>query len=100
MTELAKEFQHAVEETDLWRALWDDDLRKYRPEKIVQAIAGMLFAAHCRSADVDLTRESNLGRGPVDFKFSQGWEKRALLEVKLIPSTHFFTGASSSCPST
>lgn len=96
--ELAKEFQHAVEETDLWRALWDDDLRKYRPEKIVQAIAGMLFAAHCRMADVDLTRESNLGRGPVDFKFSQGWEKRALLEVKLIPSTHFFTGASKQLP--
>ena len=96
--ELAKEFQHAVEATDLWKALWDDGLRKYRPEKIVQAIAGMLFAAHCRMADVDLTRESNLGRGPVDFKFSQGWQKRALLEVKLIPSTHFFTGASRQLP--
>jgi hypothetical protein len=96
--ELAKEFQHAVEETDLWKALWDDGLHKYRPEKIVQAIAGMLFAAHCRMADVDLSRESNLGRGPVDFKFSQGWEKRALLEVKLIPSTHFFTGASKQLP--
>lgn len=96
--ELAKEFQHAVEETDLWKALWDDGLKKYRPEKIVQAVAGMLFAAHCRMADVDLTRESNLGRGPVDFKFSQGWQKRALLEVKLIPSTHFFTGASKQLP--
>lgn len=98
VVELAKEFQHAVEQTDLWKALWDDGLRKYRPEKIVQAIAGMLFAAHCRMADVDLTRESNLGRGPVDFKFSQGWTKRALLEVKLIPSTHFFTGASKQLP--
>jgi hypothetical protein len=98
VVELAKEFQHAVEETDLWKALWDDGLRKYRPEKIVQAIAGMLFAAHCRMTDVDLTRESNLGRGPVDFKFSQGWQKRALLEVKLIPSTHFFTGASKQLP--
>ena len=96
--ELAQEFQHAVEETDLWKALWNDGLRKYRPEKIVQAIAGMLFAAHCRMADVDLTRESNLGRGPVDFKFSRGWQKRALLEVKLIPSTHFFTGASKQLP--
>lgn len=96
--ELAKEFQHAVEETDLWKALWDDGLRRHRPEKIVQAIAGMLFAAHCRMADVDLTRESNLGRGPVDFKFSQGWQKRALLEVKLIPSTHFFTGAAKQLP--
>ncbi|TXN29764.1 hypothetical protein [Lacisediminihabitans profunda] len=98
VTVLAEEFQHAVEQTDLWRALWNDSLSKPRPEKIVQAIAGMLFAAHCKFADVDITRESNLGRGPVDFKFSQGWRKRALLEVKLIPSTHFFSGASKQLP--
>ncbi|MFS4506594.1 hypothetical protein ACMA46_10200 [Clavibacter sp. Sh2141] len=95
---LAEEFKHAVEEADLWRVLWDDGYRTFRPEKIVQATAAVLFAAHCRMADVDLTRESNLGRGPVDFKFSRGWKKRALLEVKLIPSTHFFTGASKQLP--
>lgn len=98
VVDLAKEFQRAVEDTDLWKVLWDDGLRRNRPEKIVQAIAGMFFAAHCRMADVDPTRESNLGRGPVDFKFSQGWHKRALLEVKLVPSTHFFTGASKQLP--
>lgn len=38
--ELAREFQHAVEETDLWKALWNDSLHKYRPEKIVQATGG------------------------------------------------------------
>jgi hypothetical protein len=95
---LAEEFQHAVEETDLWKALWNDDVSKPRPEKIVQTIAAMLFAVHCKFANVDITRESNMGRGPVDFKFSQGWERRALLEVKLIPSTHFFTGAARQLP--
>lgn len=95
---LAEEFQHAVEHTDLWMALWNEGRTKPLPEKIVQAIASTLFAAHCRYADVSLTRESNIGRGPVDFKFSQGWDKSALLEVKLIPSTHFFSGASKQLP--
>lgn len=95
---LAEEFQHAVEHTDLWIALWNEGRTKPLPEKIVQAIASTLFAAHCRYADVSLTRESNIGRGPVDFKFSQGWHKSALLEVKLIPSTHFFSGASKQLP--
>lgn len=96
--ELAEEFQQAVENTDLWQALWNETRTRPLPEKIVQAIAGTLFAAHCRYADVSLSRESNIGRGPVDFKFSQGWDKSALLEVKLIPSTHFFSGASKQLP--
>lgn len=98
VVDLAEEFQHAVENTDLWQALWNEGRTKPLPEKIVQAIAGTLFAAHCRYADVNLSRESNIGRGPVDFKFSQGWDKSALLEVKLIHSTHFFSGASKQLP--
>lgn len=30
-----------------------------------------------------MTGESNAGHGPVDFKFSKGWEARALIELKL-----------------
>jgi hypothetical protein len=36
---LIAELRRAVEDTDLWRALWDDESRKPRAEKIVQAIA-------------------------------------------------------------
>jgi hypothetical protein len=96
---LTLEFQHAVEEQDLWRVLWDDALQKPRKEKIVQAVAAAMFAAHSRAAKVDVSREVDMGRGPVDFKFSQGtWEKRALIEVKLINSSKFFSGASKQLP--
>jgi hypothetical protein len=96
--ELMRRFQHAVEQTDLWRVLWNDDYTRPRQEKIVQAIASVMWAAHCESAGVDLSREVNIGRGPVDFKFSSGWSRRALTEVKLIGSSKFFTGASRQLP--
>lgn len=69
---LVDRFKNAVENTDLWRALWNDDLTRPRIEKIVQAIAGAMWTDICRSADVDITREANAGRGPVDFKFAAG----------------------------
>jgi hypothetical protein len=31
-----------------------------------------------------MTREADCGRGPVDFKFTQGWTMRGLIEVKHI----------------
>ncbi len=96
--DLMRKFQHAVEETDVWMALWNDDFTKPRQEKIVQAIASVMWAAHCEAAGVDLSREVNIGRGPVDFKFSAGWSKRALTEVKLIGSSKFFSGASKQLP--
>lgn len=95
---LMLEFKHAVEETDLWSVLWDDKLRQHRQEKIVQAVASTMWAAQCKAAGVDLSREVNIGRGPVDFKFSDGWQRRALTEVKLIKSTQFFSGASKQLP--
>lgn len=95
---LMLEFKHQVEETDLWRALWNDDYKQHRSEKIVQAIASAMFIQHCKASDVDLGREADIGRGPVDFKFSAGWQKRALTEVKLIRSKKFTAGAEKQLP--
>lgn len=93
---LATKFQHQVENTSLWRALWAKDVPQQ--ENVVQAIAGAMWTVACESADVDLSQEVNRGRGPVDFKFSQGWEKRALVEIKLIHNSKFFQGAAKQLP--
>lgn len=95
---LAEDFKYVVEETDAWRLLWDDKRTFHRKESIAQAIAGVMWRSECRAANVDISKEVNMGRGPVDFKFSQGWNLRALLEVKFIESSHFFTGASKQLP--
>lgn len=95
---LATTFQHAIEESDGWRLLWNDGYSAHRPEKICQAVAGMMWRSECKAAGVDLSREVDMGRGPVDFKFSHGWSQRALLEVKYIGSTKFFSGAEKQLP--
>jgi hypothetical protein len=95
---LIDRFQHAVENSDLWRALWDDRLTQTRGEKIVQAIAGTMWSILCEFADVDIARETNAGRGPVDFKFSAGWHRRALIEVKLLSSSKLRRGATAQLP--
>jgi hypothetical protein len=90
--------QHAVENGDTWRILWDDKLAKPRGELIVHAAAATMWTSLCALADVDMTRESDAGRGPVDFKFSAGWHRRALIEVKLLSSSKLFRGADAQLP--
>ena len=98
LTSLATTFKTAVEENGLWQALWDDDKAKHRKEKIAQVIARATWIEHCRAGNIDITREADCGRGPVDFKFTQGWDMRGLLEVKHISSTQFAHGAETQLP--
>jgi hypothetical protein len=57
-----------------------------------------MLAVLCEASGVDITREANIGRGPVDFKFSAGWQKRALMEVKLMSSRKLRQGAEAQLP--
>jgi hypothetical protein len=95
---LVDRFQHAVESGDTWRILWDDKLAKPRGELIVHAAAATMWTSLCALADVDMTRESDAGHGPVDFKFSAGWHRRALIEVKLLSSSKLLQGADAQLP--
>lgn len=90
---MVSRFTHAVEQSDLWRALWNDDLTLPRSESIVQTIAAQVWVAHCEAAGVDINREANIGRGPVDFKFSAGWHSRALIEIKMLSNRRVIDGA-------
>lgn len=95
---LAETFKGAVEDNGLWRALWDDGITKHRPENIAQVIARSTWIEHCRARDIDISREADCGRGPVDFKFARGWQMRGLIEVKHISSTQFAHGAETQLP--
>lgn len=95
---LVDRFAHAVEHSDLWRVFWNDELTKPRKEKIVQAVAGQMWILLCERSDIDISREANVGRGPVDFKFSAGWRRRALIELKLMSSRKLRQGAEAQLP--
>ena len=95
---LIERFRHAVEDRDLWRVLWDEKLTKPRGETTIHAVAGEMWRILCEAADVDMSREADAGRGPVDFKFSAGWHRRALIEVKLLSSSKLYQGAQAQLP--
>jgi len=100
---MAYTFKTAVEHNGLWTALWDDpqsghygpppqgeDRPSYRPRSA--------WLEHCKVANVDMTRETDCGRGPVDFKFTRGWTMRGLIEVKHIENNQFTHGATAQLP--
>jgi hypothetical protein len=45
-----------------------------------------------------MSPESNAGRGPVDFKFSQGWGARVIAEIKLMRNSKFWDGILAQVP--
>jgi hypothetical protein len=77
---------------------WNDAVTRPRKEKIVQAVAGQMWVLLCERSNVDISREANVGRGPVDFKFSAGWRRRALIELKLMSSRKLRQGAEAQLP--
>src|SRR5439155_14075764 len=90
-------FVQNVEQQDGWILLWGDSGRP-RSERIVQALFRSTVIHYCKANNIDLSGEANAGRGPVDFKFSQGWSARALVEIKLTHSSHFWRGLTKQTP--
>lgn len=74
------QFQHHVEKGNLWEELWDG--AKPKKERAAQLIYFAIADCFCRANDVDISPEANMGGGPIDFKFSQGYRARVLVEIK------------------
>ncbi len=73
-------FQHHVENGNLWEELWIGD--KPKKERAAQLIYYAISDAYCIANNVDISPEANMGGGPVDFKFSVGYNARVLVELK------------------
>jgi len=94
---LCQEFVWATEERSGWRLLWNPD-GSARAESAVQQLFHVAMLGYCKAHDMDLSPEAAAGRGPVDFKFSQGWERRAVVEVKLAKHSRFWHGLDTQTP--
>jgi hypothetical protein len=73
-------FQHHVEKGNLWEALWANGRPK--KERASQLIYFAIADCFCKSNNIDISPEANMGGGPIDFKFSKGYEARVLVEIK------------------
>lgn len=73
-------FKHHVEKGNLWEELWIDGVPKR--ERAAQLIYYAIADCFCISNDIDISPEANMGGGPIDFKFSKGYQARVLVEMK------------------
>jgi hypothetical protein len=91
-TNVIDQFEHFIENNSGYKLLWDDNYTKPKSEEAAQLIFTGIVKHYCKANNIDLSRENNLGRGPVDFKFSNGYLNRALVEVKLAHNSKFWNG--------
>lgn len=79
---ILSQFQDLIENKGLWKELWDED-GKPRKEKASQRLFFAVAYSYCKANNIDLTPEADSGNGPVDFKLSQGFDSKLVVEVKL-----------------
>jgi hypothetical protein len=88
--EILSQFCNLIEKRDLWRELYHNG--KPRLEKSAQRIFYAVAVAYCAANGIDITPEADTGRGPVDFKFSTGFDRRVLVEIKLSTNSNLVKG--------
>lgn len=79
--QIIKQFKFLIEDRryseDLYAA------GKARPERAAQRLFYIVAHAYCTANNLDITPEAETGNGPVDFKVSQGFNGRVVVEIKL-----------------
>jgi len=97
-SQVVEQFRHFIENQRGWSLLWNDDGSE-KPETAVQLVLLGVAQPYLRYFNVELDREVELGRGPVDFKASSGTTARLLIEVKKLHNGKFWNGLRDQLPS-
>ena len=79
--QIVAQFKVLIEDNGLWKLLWHDG--KPRKEKSAQLLFFAVAEAYCKSNGLDISPEVDAGAGPVDFKFSDGYRARVVVELKM-----------------
>src|SRR5262249_6722083 len=93
---LIETFKHSIDNQGVWELLWSDGRGK--AERVAQKLFQSIVVHYCRANNIDISAEADAGRGPVDFKFSQGWTARIIVEMKLMRNSKFWDGILAQVP--
>lgn len=94
---MLRRFKHFIEQQRGWSLLWAGDDEK--PEEAAQLLFLGMAQNYLRHFEVELDREVELGRGPVDFKLSSGSSVRMVIEIKKAHNGKFWNGLDHQLPS-
>lgn len=84
--EIVNRFKSLIENNGLNRLLYDSD-GSPKHESAAQLLFFGIADSYCAANNVMIARESNAGRGPVDFKFGSNMENSVLVELKKSTNT-------------
>jgi len=87
-----------IEQQAGWRLLWNSDGTE-KPEEAAQLAFLGVARNYCRAFGVEIDREVDFGRGPVDFKVASGPDLRLLVETKKLHNGDFWNGLELQLPS-
>lgn len=89
--QIIEQFRILIEDNGLWKELWTEE-EKPRKEKACQRLLFAIAISYCKANDLDLSPEVDSGNGPVDFKISQGFNFKVIVEIKLSTNTNVVHG--------
>ena len=93
---ICNKFKELIEDNNLAKLLYDKGKPKH--EEAAQLLFYGVADSYCETNNLDLARESNGGRGPVDFKVSKGYAAKVVVEVKLTTNTRLIHGFEKQLP--
>jgi hypothetical protein len=91
VTTINEQFLFLIENRGLSKLLWREK-RKPHHERVSQMIYFAVADSYCKANNLDVTPEADTGTGAVDFKFSQGYDSRVLVEIKLSTNPNVVSG--------
>lgn len=94
---ICQKFKNLIENNGLYSLLYDDK-RSPKHERAEQLLFFGIADSYCFANNIDLSREINNGRGPVDFKLSRGALDKIVVEVKLTSNNQLKHGIETQLP--
>jgi hypothetical protein len=88
--QICGQYKKLIEDNGLNRLLYDG--HKLKNERFAQLLFFGIADSYCNSNNLDLSREPNAGRGPVDFKISRGANFKINVELKYSTNNNLLEG--------
>jgi len=88
---IIEQFKFLIEHKGANKLLWKDNSTPNK-ENIAQKMFLMVAESYCENNNIDINPETDTGIGFVDFKFSKGFSKKIILEIKLSTNSEVING--------
>lgn len=95
--EIIMQYKTMIEDNHMYWLLYNDN-HDFRDEKAAQMLFYMMAHFYCMANNIDMSRECDPGVGELDFKLSNGFSKKVIIEVKKASSSSLVPGYTKQLP--